>query len=793
MNIGRKKIYKYMGPIMILSLIFICLYTLSSKTFDSTEYNFENVYKHIKELTSLKYAGRLAGTEGNSMSLKYIEDSLVKYGISPGGENNTYYQNFKSMVPMENSKPYFKVKNKEGTILREYRIGRDYTELLSGFGGNGQTTSTLLYINRGIRSYSKSVLSGKVIVTNLIPSDPDIEYAIDNGVNGILSYSPDTLEKTPVNIENKKGKTILIHLLNSKSFKEVTAFAKKGSIVEIKLDEKFEMTNTPNLIGKIQGKNKDGEYIIISSHIDGMGCESNETLYPGTLDGASSSAVMLEIARIAALQKSKPNKTILFIFWNNEKCGMAGKKYYAQNPLYPLEKSDIIYLNKLGGKNFEYYNIGFSGEISQILRDKIAQFSNNLSPQVPLGSIEPFLKKGTAAISLEEDLSASNLENVINTKKDTIDNISRSHLDIEARFLLEYMKKEVYGDVIGGLLNNVEKGFIYMLIIGLLAIYIINTLNKINPYKKVFNVNLEDICYSTPYKIIEKLIYYLFQIILVFVSVIVVSNIPNNFNISIVNGRLYTNFSWNEVLSKSSKYISALFTDGLGKTNTHYDVMDLVSYSFIRSFKLLFTVIIFALIFGMLKGILDGFKDNKSSNIHTIGTLLFFSIPDVMVVILIQMLFIYLNRSDILGFLDNFKDFKRFLISFLCLVILPSLYITRIASTTVHDEVKKDYIKAVRARGLSNFYIIKNHLLISVFIKVVDSLPSILNLIISNLIVVEFLSYYPGVVYNMMAAYRKGEIAAFTGLALSLSLLYVTFILMFKAISKIINPLKRRA
>jgi len=105
--------------------------------------------------------------------------------------------------------------------------------------------------------------------------------------------------------------------------------------------------------------------------------------------------------------------------------------------------------------------------------------------------------------------------------------------------------------------------------------------------------------------------------------------------------------------------------------------------------------------------------------------------------------------------------------------------------------MKKDYVRAARAKGLSPFQILYKHLLIGIIIKVVEALPALLTMILSNLMIIEYVYYYPGIIYNLFARYARHDPVTFIGLALSLGLMYVLLSSFTKLIAYLLNPLKR--
>jgi acetylornithine deacetylase/succinyl-diaminopimelate desuccinylase-like protein len=66
-----------------------------------------------------------------------------------------------------------------------------------------------------------------------------------------------------------------------------------------------------------------GEMYIVSAHMDGRGDGEAAD------DDASGCAVVLELARVLAMPDVRTNRSVRFIFWNNEEFGMDGSGTYA--------------------------------------------------------------------------------------------------------------------------------------------------------------------------------------------------------------------------------------------------------------------------------------------------------------------------------------------------------------------------------------------------------------------------------------------------------------------------------
>jgi acetylornithine deacetylase/succinyl-diaminopimelate desuccinylase-like protein len=67
-----------------------------------------------------------------------------------------------------------------------------------------------------------------------------------------------------------------------------------------------------------------GEMYIVSAHMDGRGGGEAAD------DDASGCAVVLELARVLGMSDLRTNRSVRFIFWNNEEFGMDGSATYAR-------------------------------------------------------------------------------------------------------------------------------------------------------------------------------------------------------------------------------------------------------------------------------------------------------------------------------------------------------------------------------------------------------------------------------------------------------------------------------
>jgi Zn-dependent M28 family amino/carboxypeptidase len=125
-----------------------------------------------------------------------------------------------------------------------------------------------------------------------------------------------------------------------KDFKPVTLNAR----ATFHLKNQLRPVDSQNVIAKLEGTDaaKKNEYVVYSAHWDHLGKDPNrqgDQIFNGALDNASGCAALLELAEAYSQLKLKPPRSVIFLAVTAEEKGLLGSKYYANNPLYPLNKT----------------------------------------------------------------------------------------------------------------------------------------------------------------------------------------------------------------------------------------------------------------------------------------------------------------------------------------------------------------------------------------------------------------------------------------------------------------------
>jgi Zn-dependent M28 family amino/carboxypeptidase len=109
-----------------------------------------------------------------------------------------------------------------------------------------------------------------------------------------------------------------------------------------KVTNKWREISSRNVLAKIEGSDPKprNEVIVYTAHWDHLGRNptlQGDQIYNGALDNASGTAALLELAE--AFTKTRPQRTVVFLSVTAEEKGLLGAKYYATQPLYPLERT----------------------------------------------------------------------------------------------------------------------------------------------------------------------------------------------------------------------------------------------------------------------------------------------------------------------------------------------------------------------------------------------------------------------------------------------------------------------
>ena len=377
-------------------------------------FSADSMKQHISVLASDSFMGRKPFTEGEKRTISYLQKEFAAAGLEPGN-GNSFLQEVPMVNIRATAAPSMQVQSAKGKFtlkaFDDYIIWTDKTDtsisldnaelVFAGYGvvapeyswndyegldvkGKvvmvmvndpgfwvGDTTlfkgKTMTYYGRWTYKFEEAARQGAkgcLIVHN--PKAASYPFAVQqNSFNtsrlrldnrGKDIKNCDVIGWLPEMVANKLfaaagfDSTLLVKA-NQRSFKAVPLNLKLSTTmkVEATYDKSY------NVIGKITGSKHPDEVIIYTAHWDHLGIgrpdETGDSIYNGALDNASGTAGLLELARAFKSMKTKPERTIIILSVTAEEQGLLGSAYYAQNPIYPANKT-VANINMDGMNRF---------------------------------------------------------------------------------------------------------------------------------------------------------------------------------------------------------------------------------------------------------------------------------------------------------------------------------------------------------------------------------------------------------------------------------------------------------
>jgi Zn-dependent M28 family amino/carboxypeptidase len=177
-------------------------------------------------------------------------------------------------------------------------------------------------------------------------------------------------------------------------FDELKAAAARRDFQPVPFDGTFDVTietamrriESRNVIARVPGSDpaRRDEHVIYTAHWDHFGVDEEGNVFNGAVDNASGTGSLLEVARAFAELEVPPARSILFLAVTAEENGLLGSKWYAENPLYPLETTlAAINMDTMNpwGPTHDVEVIGYgSSTLEGILEEEAARQGRHVRP-----------------------------------------------------------------------------------------------------------------------------------------------------------------------------------------------------------------------------------------------------------------------------------------------------------------------------------------------------------------------------------------------------------------------------
>ncbi len=364
---------------------------------------YRNIEKHIAELSSDRYLGRMPLSSAEGITVDYIAGQMKEIGLDPAN-NGSYFQEVPLLAVNSKISNTLDFDTPKGQLKFEKLIDYvsfsrrtepeqtlDKSELVfAGFGitapeygrddfqGMDLTGKTILvFVNDPGYGTSEPYFKGNTM-TYYGRWTYKFEEAACRGAKGCLIIHETGPAGYPWPVVRNNGETSKLYLNPENGYRDRCAFegwisqaaaeqlfsnagmtfdqAKKMAVqkdfkpivLPVKVSgwmkSSFKTDISRNVCGVIRGSKHPDEVVVYTAHWDHLGVGipvRGDSIYNGATDNASAVAWMLEIAR-GFKSAPAPERSVLFLSVTAEESGLLGSNYYAEHPFFPMAKTVAV-------------------------------------------------------------------------------------------------------------------------------------------------------------------------------------------------------------------------------------------------------------------------------------------------------------------------------------------------------------------------------------------------------------------------------------------------------------------
>lgn len=241
------------------------------------------------------------------------------------------------------------------------------------------------------------------------------------------------------------------------------------------------------------------------------------------------------------------------------------------------------------------------------------------------------------------------------------------------------------------------------------------------------------------------------------------------------------------LLVQYGKYMLELFKGNLGEDFNGRSVQDQLAQRLPNTFKLALIAIVVEIVIGVTAGAVAGVRQGKMfDNFTMISTIIVVSIPVVVLAFGSQYLFgVKLGWFPISGVSQGLKSY---LLPGVMLGAMSLAYVTRLTRSAMAENLRQDYVRTARAKGLSPTDITVRHTLRNSLIPVVTYLGADFGALMGGAIITETVFNIPGIGNLVFSAIKAQEGPVVVGTITLMVFIFIIGILISDIINALLDP-----
>src|SRR5687768_2597147 len=235
------------------------------------------------------------------------------------------------------------------------------------------------------------------------------------------------------------------------------------------------------------------------------------------------------------------------------------------------------------------------------------------------------------------------------------------------------------------------------------------------------------------------------------------------------------------------KYLGDLVQGDLGTDFRGREVIDTISQRLPVTAKLALVAVLFEAVIGIVAGVLAGIRRNGFlDNVVLVSSTIVVSIPILVLAFVSQYVFgLKLGWFPISGISDGWYSY---LLPGLVLAAGSLAYVARLTRTSVAENMRADYVRTARAKGLPHRTVVIRHTLRNSLIPVVTFIGADIGTLMGGAIVTESVFNLPGIGRAIFDSVRQQEGAVVVGIVTLMVFFFIFFNLVVDVLYAVLDP-----
>ena len=235
-------------------------------------------------------------------------------------------------------------------------------------------------------------------------------------------------------------------------------------------------------------------------------------------------------------------------------------------------------------------------------------------------------------------------------------------------------------------------------------------------------------------------------------------------------------------------YIKGIFMGDFGKTFSGQPVASVMANAFPVTIKLGLMALAFEAIFGIIFGVIAGVRRGGIfDSTILVASLIVIAIPSFVIGFVLQYL-LGVKWGVLPAIVGRNESFTALLMPAIVLGALSCAYVIRLTRQSVSENLRADYVRTARAKGLSNGTVMNRHVLRNSMIPVVTFLGADLGALMGGAIVTEGIFGINGIGGQIYQSIIKGEPATVVSITTVLVIIYIIANLLVDLLYAVLDP-----